>query len=78
MHYTIENKTDARILLRFNSGLTRHLAPKEVLEGIESVEIKGNSRMESLKDKHIVRVEASSKKAATPAKKKASRSRKRS
>jgi hypothetical protein len=54
MAVTIENKTDERILLRFNSGLTRYLAPGETLESVEHVEVKGNARIKRLEDRHVI------------------------
>lgn len=54
MTVTIENKTDARILLRFNSGLTRHLAPGETLKGVEHVEVKGNARIGRLQQRRVI------------------------
>ncbi|NNG15168.1 MAG: hypothetical protein HKM89_01720 [Gemmatimonadales bacterium] len=63
MSLTIKNESEGRVLLRFNSGLTRHLAPGEVVEGVEEVEVKGNRRIKSLEDKHLVALlEAGSKK----------------
>ncbi len=52
----IINKTDQIILLRFNSGLTRHLAPREVLKNVEHVEVKGNARIKHLEQQHIIAV----------------------
>lgn len=51
---TIHNKTDQRVLLRFNSGLTRHLAPHETLEGVEHVEVKANERLRALEARHVI------------------------
>ncbi len=53
---TIQNKTDQRVLLRFNSGLTQHLAPHETLEGVEHVEVKANSRIKALEARHVIAV----------------------
>lgn len=56
MNLSIENKSDQRVLLRFNSGLTRHLAPGETLESVEPVEIKGNARVERLQARHVIAI----------------------
>ena len=54
MTVIIENKSDERVLLRFNSGLTRHLAPGETLENVEHVEVKGNARIKRLEERHVI------------------------
>lgn len=54
MTVIIENKTDERVLLRFNSGLTWRLAPGETLEKVEHVEVKGNTRIRRLQERHVV------------------------
>lgn len=54
MPTTIQNNTDQRVLLRFNSCLTRHLAPHETLEGVEHVEVKGNRRIKALEARHVI------------------------
>lgn len=54
MPVTITNQTAERVLLRFNSGATRHLGPGEVLEEVESVEVKGNARLASLAERRII------------------------
>lgn len=69
MPVTIENKTDCRVLLRFNSGLTRHLAPGEVLKDVERLEIKGNERIHRLAEQHVIAIQPPTAKkpgAATP------------
>lgn len=54
MPVTIENKTDRRVLLRFNSGRTQHLEPGEVLKEVMEVEVKGNRKLEKLKERHVL------------------------
>jgi hypothetical protein len=54
MPVIIQNRTDRRVLLRFNSGLTRHLTPGEVLRGVEHVEVKGNAWLGHLEKKHVI------------------------
>jgi hypothetical protein len=56
MPTTIQNNTSQRVLLRFNSGLTHHLAPRETLEGVEHVEVKGNRRIKGLEARHVIAV----------------------
>jgi len=57
MPVIIENKSDKRVLLRFNSGRTRRLAPHET-ERAEHVEVKGNDQIQRLKDRHLIAVQA--------------------
>lgn len=54
MGVVIRNRTDRRVLLRFNSGVTRHLAPHEVLRGVTHVEVKGNARIRQLEERHVI------------------------
>lgn len=67
MAVTITNQTRERVLLRFNSGATRHLAPGEVLEGVEHVEVKGNTRVLSLHERRIILLERDEERAAREA-----------
>lgn len=55
MPVTIENRTDSRVLLRFNSGTTWHLGPHEVLE-VENVEVKGNAGIQRLEERSLISV----------------------
>lgn len=57
MPVTIENKTDSRVLLRLNSGLTRHLGPREAVE-VESVEVKGNAGIQRLEERKLIAVQS--------------------
>ena len=70
MPVTIENKTGNRVLVRFNSGQTRHLAPHEVLKDVEHVEVKGNAHIQRLQARHVLGVasSAATSEAATVAK----------
>lgn len=58
MPVTIENKTDTRVLLRLNSGLSWHLGPHGALE-VESVEIKGNASVARLEERGLIAVRES-------------------
>lgn len=58
MPVTITNQTAERVLLRFNSGATRHLGPREVLEDVENVEVKDNARLLSLAERRIIALDA--------------------
>lgn len=53
MPLTITNQTDQLVLLRYNSGVTYHLAPRTAVE-VEPVEVKGNQRIQSLADRRII------------------------
>jgi hypothetical protein len=52
----IENKTRGRVLLRFNSGVTRHLAPGETLQDVDRVEVKGNAWLSHLEERRVIAV----------------------
>ena len=52
----IINQTDDRVLLRFNSGVTYTLGPREELE-VEHVELKGNERIRHLEERRRVAIE---------------------
>jgi hypothetical protein len=67
MAVSITNKTDERVLLRFNSGTTRYLGPREVLEGVEHVEVKGNVRIHSLGERRIIAIRSDAEQAGTGA-----------
>jgi hypothetical protein len=54
MPTTIQNNTDQRVLLRFNSGQARYLAPRERLEGVEHVEVKGSGWINKLEGRHVI------------------------
>ena len=49
------------MLLRFNSGQTRHLAPHETLEGVMHVEVKGNAKIQKLEERHVIEVQKAAK-----------------
>jgi hypothetical protein len=53
----IINQAQGIVLLRLNSGRTRHLAPHEVLKDVEHVEIKGNSQIKRLVEKRLIAIE---------------------
>lgn len=53
----IINQTEDRVLLRFNSGLTRTMGPHEVLE-VEHVEVKGNARIQRLAERRRIAIQA--------------------
>ncbi|HET7461534.1 MAG TPA: hypothetical protein VFJ82_09795 [Longimicrobium sp.] len=53
MPLTITNQTDELVLLRYNSGVTHHLAPRTAVE-VEPVEVKGNERIQSLAARRII------------------------
>jgi hypothetical protein len=57
MPVRIENKTGRRVLLRYNSGVTRYLAPQEVISDVEHVEVKANTWLNHLEAQHIIAVE---------------------
>lgn len=71
MPVIIENKTNNRVLLRFNSGVNRYLAPREVLKDVEFREIKGNAHFKRLEAKHVLIIKSADAPAET---KKAARS----
>ena len=56
MHATITNKSDQRVLLRFNSSRTHRLAPGESIENVEHQEIKGNAKIEQLVARRLIAV----------------------
>lgn len=55
MLVSIENLSDTLVLLRLNSGATRHLAPGEIAE-VEPVEVKGNAAFDRLAERRLVAV----------------------
>lgn len=56
MSLAIENSSDRRVLVRFNSGRTRHLAPGEVVEPVEPAEVRGNDRIGRLEARRLVEI----------------------
>lgn len=54
MPVTIENKTDRRMMVRLNSGRTRHLGPGEVLKRVIEGEINGNRELEKLEERRVL------------------------
>lgn len=56
MPLTITNESDERVLLRFNSGSTHHLAPGEVLKEVEHAQVKGNARIHGLAERRLIRL----------------------
>ncbi|NIQ53464.1 MAG: hypothetical protein GWN71_08485 [Gammaproteobacteria bacterium] len=57
MPITIVNRSKVQVLLRFNSGLTRRLDAGQSLEGVESVEVKGNARIKRLEALRLIAVQ---------------------
>lgn len=56
MFVNIQNLIEERTLLRFNSGRTYHLAPLDTLKDVPHTEIKGNTKLEKLQQRHIIAV----------------------
>lgn len=56
MTVTIQNLTPRRVLLRFNSGRTQHLAPQGTVQDIEATEIKSNSKIKKLLENHAISI----------------------
>jgi hypothetical protein len=66
MEMKITNRSDRQVLLRLKSGMTRTLAPGEVADKLESVEVLGNARIEHLSARGLVSIEALEAKPARP------------
>ncbi len=54
MSVTIENLTNRPVLLRLNSGMTLHLAPRATSSEIMDVEVNQNDKVEKLKGQHVI------------------------
>jgi len=54
MPVSIENLTNRPVLLRLNSGQTLHLAPHSTSAEIIEVEVKGNSKVQRLQERHVI------------------------
>ena len=54
MPVKIENLTNRPVLLRLNSGQTLHLAPRIATTEIMEVEVKGNTRLQKLQERHVI------------------------
>jgi hypothetical protein len=54
MPVTIENLTNRPVLLRFNSGQTRYLAPREALKDVMYVEVKSNAKIQKLAKRRVI------------------------
>jgi hypothetical protein len=54
MAVDIQNRSAQRVRLNLNSGLTRYLGPGEVMRGVEEVDIRGNTRIERLRNDRII------------------------
>lgn len=52
----IINQSDDRVLLRFNSGVTHTLGPREALQ-VEHVEVKGNERIAHLESRRRIAIQ---------------------
>jgi hypothetical protein len=65
MLVSIENRSDTLVLLRLNSGVTRHLAPGEVAE-VEPVEVKGNASIDRLAERRLISVDTGEAPAEAP------------
>jgi hypothetical protein len=59
MFADIKNLTKERLFLSFNSGRTHHLAPLATLQAVPHPEIKGNPKIEKLRQRHLIALEAS-------------------
>jgi len=62
MAFRIKNISHQLLVVTLNSGKTVHLAPAEVSEPMEEVEIKGNPKLEKMKKNSLVTVEEEKKK----------------
>jgi len=71
MEMKITNRSDRQVLLRLKSGVTRNLAPGEVADKLESVEVLGNARIAHLDASGLVSIETSEGKPARPKRAKA-------
>lgn len=56
MEVTIRNMADQRTLVRLNSGISRYLAPGELLSGVATVDIR-NRWIEKLEKQRIIVIE---------------------
>lgn len=64
MEMKVTNRSDRQVLLRLRSGMTRTLAPGDVVEKLEAVEVLGNARIDHLVAGGFVSIEAVEGKAA--------------
>lgn len=64
MLVAITNTSNHQVLLRFNSGVTRRLAPSETLEGVQPAAVNGNRRIKRLQERRVIAITASD--ATTP------------
>lgn len=56
MPVTIQNTSAHRIVLRLNSGRTRHLPPGTEASEVPDTEVRGNAHIQRLKDRRAVSV----------------------
>jgi len=58
MPIAIKNMSATLVLLRFNSGITRYLAPGEAVTDVEEVDVKGNERLRRLAERRLIALHA--------------------
>jgi hypothetical protein len=56
MHCTIKNLTGRPVLVRLNSGQTRHLEGEEEWSEVLAVDVKDNARLQRLATKGVIRI----------------------
>jgi len=54
MPFTIENTSPHRVVLRLNSGRTRHLPPDTDVSGVPDAEVRGNTHIQRLQDRRAI------------------------
>lgn len=62
MDFQVKNKARFPLVITLNSGRTIHLAPKEVSESMDEIEIKRNQQLERMKEKSLIIIEEIKKK----------------
>ena len=62
MSFNIKNSSLQILAITLNSGKTVHLAPQEVSEPMEEIEIKGNAKLEKMKKSSLITIEEKKKK----------------
>lgn len=55
MYFTIKNLTGRPVLLRLNSGQTRHLDGNEEWSQVLAADVRDNARLQRLADKGVIR-----------------------
>ena len=60
--FRIKNRSPQFLVVTFNSGSTVHLAPQEVSDPMDEIEIKGNVRLQKMEKNLLVTIEEERKK----------------